>query len=423
MNDNKRELPDWFDSYVLYSHGNVDNPHSEPPVNYHKWMAVSTIAAALQRKCRIRWGSLTFYPNFYIVLVAPAGQARKGTAMDISRHFLDRLMIPLAADTASIQALIKRMSECTITEEESEKGYFESHSSLTAFSPELTVFLGFANKELISNLCDLYDCRNRFEYDTIKRGLEEIIGVFLNLIGATTPELIQGSMAPETIGSGLPSRMIFVYEQKIVKRVTFPFFTMSDEGKLLEQSLVKDLTQIRSMRGDFKISKDFLDLWVEWYGNYPDICPFDPLHFGGYWERRPTHAMKLSMIMSASRSNNMIMTEADLRRAIDLLEVTEKKMDRVFGRVGQSSQADNIQMIMNFIARHGEVSMTQLMKEFLMFVGEEELDKILGALRSSEFIYTPSSRGGEVYIKHRKVETSVRNLNEEKEITNGNTSK
>ena len=402
MIKDKRELSDWFDSYIFYTHGTLEDLHSEPPISYHKWMAIATIAAALQRKCRIKWGSLTFYPNFYIILVAPAGQARKGTAMDFSKKFLDQLMIPMSPDAASLQALIRRMSECTNTEEEAEKGYFESHSSLTAFSPELTVFLGFANKELISNLCDFYDCRSRFEYVTISRDSEEIIGVFLNLVGATTPELIQGSMSADTIGSGLPSRMIFVYEPRIVKRVIYPFFALSEEGRSLEQQLVKDLTQIRSLKGDFKVSKDFLDLWTDWYGNYPDLCPFDPQHFGGYWERRPTHIMKMSMILSASRSNEMIMTDDDLKRSIDILETTEKKMHNVFNRMGQSSQADNIQKVMNFVARYKEVSMTQLMQEFLMFVSEIEMDQILGALRASNFIYAPISRGSEVYIKFKK---------------------
>ncbi len=46
--------------------------------------------------------------------------------------------------------------------------------------------------------------------------------------------------------------------------------------------------------------------------------------------------------------------------------------------------------------------MTQLMQEFLMFVSEIEMDQILGALRASNFIHTPISRGSEVYIKFKK---------------------
>ena len=227
-----RRLDNWLDKYVHYCHD------SEPPTKFHEWMGVSLIAAALQRKCKLHWGSLTFYPNFYIVLVSPPGQARKGTAMDMAIDILSDLSIALAPDASSLQALIRSMSECTRTEECTEESYFETHSSITAFCPELTVFLGYSNKEFITNLCDFYDCRKSFGYDTIGRGLEQIVGVFLNLVGATTPDLIRSSMPVDTIGTGLPSRMIFVYEHRIRYRVACPFFTITEEGQNLRKDLL-----------------------------------------------------------------------------------------------------------------------------------------------------------------------------------------
>lgn len=400
----KRVLNDWITSYMEYTFD------EEPPVMFNKWMSIGVIAAALQRKCCLRWGSLIFYPNFYIILVAPAGRARKGTSMAIAEKYISEMMIPLSPDTTSLQALITRMCECTNTEEEVEDGYFESHSSLTAFAPELTVFLGYANKELISALCDFYDCRPRFEYRTISRGIEEIVGVYLNLIGATTPELIKGSMSAETIGTGLPSRMIFVYEHKIEKRVVCPFYMLSAEGQNLKRKLIEDLTKIRSLKGDFKVSKDFLGYWTEWYGNYPDECPFDPVHFGSYWERKPAHVMKLSMVMSASRSDSMIIQVSDLERAIKLIEKTENKMPYVFQQVGTSSQAENIQKVMNFIAIKKSVSTNDLMKEFIMFITQSDLDGILSALHMSGFIQAPVIKAGLTIITHRAPTERKENL-------------
>ena len=391
-----RRLNDWLDNYVHYCHD------SEPPLKFHEWMGISVISAALQRKCRLQWGSLTFFPNFYIVLVAPAGQARKGTAMNMATDIISDLSIPLAPDASSLQALIRYMSECTRTEENIENGYFDTHSSLTAFAPELTVFLGYSNKELVTNLCDMYDCRKSFKYDTIGRGSEEITGVFLNLVGATTPDLIKSSMPVDTIGSGLPSRMIFVYERNIRYRVICPFFTLTEEGKKLKQDLLHDLVQIRSTMGDFKVSNDFLDKWTEWYGGYPPTCPFDPYHFGGYWERRPAHVMKLSMIMSISRSNNKIIREKDLTRAINLIEETEIKMAETFRGIGQSSQAEVITQIMNFISKNKKVSSKELMSNFIMHVSELEMDRILSSLRASDFIYAPTIKMGVTYIEHKQ---------------------
>jgi len=400
----KRKCDNWLNSYTYYCHD------SEPPTKFHEWMGVSVIAAALQRKCCLKWGSLIFYPNFFLVLVAPPGRARKGTAMAFARKFIDRMNIPLISDTTSLQALIRRMSESTNTEESSEEGYFESHSSVTAFSPELSVFLGFSNRELISNLCNFYDCLDVFRYETISRDVEEVIGVFLNLVGATTPNQIKETMSTDTIGIGLTSRIIFIYEEKIKKRVVCPFFTLSEEGKQLEKDLIEDLTKIRSLRGDFKVSKGFLKLWTDWYGNYPEESTFDPAHFGNYWERRPTHIFKLSMVISASSSDDMIISEKHLRTAIDFLTATEVNMPRTFQFMGQYSQAENMQKVMAFIALRGTVYLNELMNEFIMYMSEWDLDNILKSLKTANFIYPFSTKAGKTIITHR-IDDSVQNLN------------
>ena len=60
-----RILDSWIDNYLIYT----DN--SEPPRMFRLWSAISVIAAVLQRKCKLPWGTLTFYPNLYTVLVGP----------------------------------------------------------------------------------------------------------------------------------------------------------------------------------------------------------------------------------------------------------------------------------------------------------------------------------------------------------------
>jgi len=343
---------------------------------------------------------LIFYPNFYIVLVSPPGKARKGIAMGVAQGFIDKMNIPMASDTTSLQALIRRMCESTNTEESSEEGYFESHSSLIAFSPELATFLGFENKELIASLCRFYDCENVYRYETVSRGIEEVIGVFLTLVGATTPSQISDIMSTKTIGMGLPSRMIFIYEEKIKRRIVCPFFPLSEIGMQLEEDLIFDLTQIRSLRGDFKVSKRFLAKWSDWYGAYPEECAFDPQHFSGYWERRPAHVMKLSMVFSACESNSMVMNERHLDQALELIMETERKMPQTFHLAGQYDKAENIQKVMGVIAAKKEVYVDELMQEFIMHVSEFELDNILKALRTAKFIHAPKERMGRTLIAY-----------------------
>lgn len=392
-----RNLPDWFDAYKHYCHD------SEPPTKYHEWCAISVMAAAMQRKCKLVWGSITHYPNFFIAITGPAGDARKGTAMNFAREFVDDLNIPLAADANSPQALIRRLMESEDTEIGSpeDDNYISTHSSLTCFSPELTVFLGYQNKEFMSILCDFYDCRPRFIYETIGRGTEEIIGVYLNLIGATTPDLIQMAMPTEIVGSGLASRIIFVYEATIKQRVPCPFFTHTDEGKKLKQELTEDLHQIKALSGKFKVSKRYVEQWTEFYLGMDKDPPFDPRNFKHYWSRRPGHITKLSMIFSASRSNEMVIRVRDLERAKKFITETERNMPNVFAGMGRSSKSDIVSHIMRYIALKEQVKLQDLMAEFVRDVEGYEMERIVNTLRTMKYISIVEKMGQTILVHNK----------------------
>jgi ABC-type phosphate/phosphonate transport system ATPase subunit len=153
---NTRNLPDWINGFMDLSN------NSEPPKLFRKWTAISTIAAALQRKVRLEFGmSMTFYPNLYIVLVGNSSTG-KGTAMGYSKDIIENIpTIKLSAQATSLQALIKKMHETNLTDIDMVTGQQHFHSSLTIFSNEFTVFLGYSNRELITALCDWYERKKK----------------------------------------------------------------------------------------------------------------------------------------------------------------------------------------------------------------------------------------------------------------------
>ena len=68
------------------------------------------------------------------------------------------------------------------------------------------------------------------------------------------------AMPTEIVGSGLSSRIIFVFEREIRARVPCPFFTETADGKELKRQLTEDLHQIKALSGRFKVSKDFVKI-------------------------------------------------------------------------------------------------------------------------------------------------------------------
>lgn len=379
-----RKLPDWIDSYLKFTE------NSEPPTSYQKWTAISLIASVLQRKCRLEWGPITFYPNMYIVLVGPSGRCRKGTAMGVGHEFLRKLGIPMAAEATTREALIRSLEESGAQDGFSvdEKGNMYDHSSLTIFSPELTVFLGYNNLQLISDLTDWYDCRSEWEYRTKNSGVNTIKGVYVNLIGATTPDLVRSALPQDAVGGGLSSRMIFVSEWERSKVVPFPFLT--DDDLALHEDLKHDLEAIYAMRGNFSITEEFKKVWLKWYVHQDKNPPFkDNPKFEGYVNRRGNHVLKLCMIFSASEDNEMVLKSSHINRAIQELEEVEKKMPSVFFGHGTSENADLTGRVLQTVSAIGKkgIHVNQLMRTYIGFVqSPDSMTEIIHKLKLADYI-------------------------------------
>ena len=391
-----RNLPDWLDGFMKLT----DN--SEPPTLFKRWAGISAIASALQRKVRLELGlSLTFYPNLYIVLVGPSATG-KGTAMKFASDIIEQVpSIRLSAQATSLQALIRRMKETNLTDIDLVTGEQQYHSSLTIFSTEFTVFLGYHNKELISALCEWYDCHSRWSYETIARKKEEVIGVWVNIFGGTTPDAIHASLPIESIGAGLTSRIIFVVEQKRGKLVILP--TKTEEEIILQQSLINDLETISMLSGKMSYTKEFMEFYESWCYNADVNPPFYDRKFDGYCGRRRKHLLTLSMICCASHTDEMVMSIDDITRAATLLSEVEIKMGTVFKGMGRSDISSLINdAILFIISSHTpDIPVWQFAKHFEGDMDKFVMDRVLSTIESMNLVDVIKRPGTDTII-HRK---------------------
>ena len=395
MPDLKRKLPSWLDGFLQYT----DN--SEPPTLFRKWVGISCLGAALQRKVRVEWGtSLTWYPNLYIVLVGPSATG-KGTSMAPGLKIINKIPgIKLSAQATSLQALISHLKDNNLADFNPETGEHAYHSSITVYSEEFTVFLGYHNNELMSTLCDWYDCKDNWTYDTIKRSKERIDGVWVNLIGGTTPALIRSSLPYESIGGGLTSRIIFVFEEKPEKLVTIP--TETEDERLLFEFLVHDLEKISLLSGSFSWTGNFIDAWDAFCREDRANPPFKDPKFDGYNGRRRVHLMKLAMIMSASYGvNDLVLTQDDLTEAAKILVEVEKKMALTFKGVGKSDIADLLFRANMFFksSKSDEIPMHMFARHFENDADKPTLDRLIDTLESMNTIEVIKKPGMGSFVK------------------------
>lgn len=385
-----RKLSNWINSYMEFTE------NSEPANLYRKGCGLSVVASVLQRKCWIPFRRSSLYPNLYIILVGGPG-VRKGTAFAQAQKFihLPEIGVKMAVDSTSKVQLIKDFVgaiEMTMMDDGSQ--YF--HSSLTIHSPELTVFLGYQNLDLLTALIDWYDSnKNPWVYRTGNAGNQEITGIWANILGASTPDLLRAALPLVSIGGGLVGRMILLYASKREKKVFMDFPTKEEDE--LEDMLKADLIEMAKIRGMFHFTDGFIDLATEFYDKFEEEDECKDHRFEGYFNRKVATLYKLSMLFSACRDNKMIVTAEDFQRGIDFLLEVEKMMYWALQGIGRNPLADVTTKVMTEIARTSGSNTKTLMSRFRDDLTKEEMDSVLKSLSTMGF-RTQILSSGEVYI-------------------------
>lgn len=386
-----RRLTNWKEAYLEY----VDQ--TEPPDLYKEWSAISVMASALQRKSYIKFGTYVFFPNMYIVLVGPSGKCRKSKAMEPGRDFLSKINVNLAPDATSQVALISELEDSMESGMVDKTGTpIPAHCSLTVYSMELTVFLSYNNPDLLTYLTNWYDCDPQFRYKTQSRGNQIVENVWVNLFGATTPELIASSLPRDTVGGGLASRIIFVYESKKGKSISLTRMKPSDP--ILYDNLVHDLQEINLMHGEYSIDKSFDDKFTKWYEEEEFQDTIGDPRFSGYKERRATHVIKICMILSAARDSEMLITEKIFSEALDLIDRTEINMPKTFQGVGRSNEAETTVAIMEVVEHRKVINYSELVSMFYHDANRNTIRLIIDQLVDMEFCERGADEVGKVTL-------------------------
>ena len=394
----ERKLEDWLAGYLDYT------KNTEPPLAFHIWVAISTISAALERRCYMRWGHSQIFPNQYIVLIGPSGQSRKGEAINLARPFIDHIGIVTGSQSIIREALIKKLKESTAPFQ-SASGDTKFQSALTIISEELTVFLGQKDTRLLGDMTDWYDSRDEWTYETKHQGVDRVTGVCVNLLGATAPDWLPSILPNEAVGGGWTSRVIFVVESYKGKVVSNPnLFSIDTE---LKKDLEHDLEQIHLLRGRFEFSDEALAAYVSWYeaqerGIKKGIYPVPDPKFSGYVSRRATHIKKVAMALSASRGDDLIITLEDFRRAQMVLETAEKKMTRAFTGLGRAKFSDLTDAVLQYIRRRRKVRRSTLLQETYRDIDMwtlEQIERVLEQMKMIKLIVLNDDRDVEyVYV-------------------------
>lgn len=396
----KRLNKNWLQTYLQYT------SNSEAPADFHFWTGVSTIAGALERKVWIQQAYFKWVPNFYITLIAPPGIVQKSTTIGIGMGLLKELEdVHFGPSSTTWQALTDAMGESfKMVEMPQQEGKdFITRdtlpmSALTIPVSEFGTFLDPRNRELVDVLVDLWDSPDG-AWKRKTRGLGDSIieNPWLNIISGTTPGWMKENMPEYVISGGFMSRTIMVYADK--KR-HFRAFTDPKTDKALEtlrQSLIVDLQQIHELVGEYELTPEARKWGEEWYEGHwtkPVAVELSNERFGGYRARKQTHIMKLSIVLAASESSELVIHKHHLQAAEKIVTANEPTMVKVFEHIGMKEDTRHVQEIIATVRVVGRISEQDLYRKVYRIMTNDEFLTACEAAERVGFIQRVSDGGG-----------------------------
>lgn len=396
---------DWIKAFMDYA------KYGEAPPHMYFWAAVSAVAGALRRKVWIDMGYFRWHANFYICLVAPPGIVSKSTTAGVAMNLLRRVPgIKFGPDVVTWPSLVTKFAESTEGFEYS--GSIHAMSALTLESSEFGNLLNPQDKEMVDLLVSLWDGKQgSFDKSTKHSGNDSIENPWINLIACTTPSWIAGNFPEYMIGGGFTSRTIFVYADAKSKYVAYPGLHVPANLEQQADALVHDLEHIATaLVGKYELSPGAYRLGEAWYHDHYARRPanLDDERFGGYIARKQTHVHKLAMILAASSSDEMVITEEHLATAITMVTDLEPDMQFVFSKIGRSDTSLYAERLMGIVQAAGKISYAEAYRQVhAYFPSMRDFEDVLAGCARAGFISIRQIDGQPHLVAGRAKETAT----------------
>ena len=360
---------------------------------------MSLIATVLERRVWIDRGFYNLYPNLYIVLVAESALARKSTAIvDIAFALLKscpRLVeeVNFASDKLTAQALISELRD-------QYKKSGVSAAYLVADELAMLLRADAIGGELINVLTRSYSCAETCDYHTISRGKEICRNVCINFLGGTTPEWIKDSFPKYAIAGGFAGRIVFVPDPGVYKKIPDPFLPKKEW-----EVLKRDLTTMRDLEGEVKLSGEARQWYNSWYVDVYNPDDGNEM-IRGYQGRRHDTLLKLAMILNFSRRELPVIEEEDLINGLRLLTANERKLSGIMEKIEATQSGEDTNKVVRGIKRgmdrgNGWMAHSDLLRHVSYFLTARGLADLMEGMVGSGVV-EKKMEGSKVWVRVKK---------------------
>lgn len=354
---------DWIDGFVEFTEG------LSSPELFRKWGAISALAGALERKVWVRTQMSNVYPNMYIILVAPPGVGKTEVTWRI-RSLWNGLEDHHVASTSVTKAsLIDELAAATrrwvINSPAPGTNPVDSFNSLLIGVNELGVLIPAYDNEFMNTLTDLWDGKGYSERRRTTKTEHNIKKPFINMLTACTPSYLVHVLPEGAWDQGFLSRTMLIYSGDRQLRSLFAEQTFDRESWSKLEGMFESIS---SLYGELKWTEQAAQLIDAFHMRDGEPKPDHP-KLMSYNIRRTVHLLKLCIVASISRSDELLITEEDFNRGYDWMIEAEHHMPDIFKAMTQGGAGKTMEEAWHYIftthARENKPVMKHRLIQFL----------------------------------------------------------
>lgn len=353
---------------------------SESPESYFYWSGLATLSAVVKNNVFLERHHYQLSPNIYVLLIGKSG-LRKGIPVNYAKQLVaEANNTRVISGRNSIEGMILELS----------RGYSLTDGTVVKdavgfmAAGEFASFL-LQNPQALTILTDLYDCHyNKKWKNTLKgTGVETLNNVCLTMLGASNEIHFKDAVPLNAIGGGFLARTMIVMEEE--KRGINDLFD-EPEIKFDLPGMASYLKELTKIKGQFTI-----DEAAKLYGRrwYLDLNVNKKIQDNtGTIERLQDHSLKVAMLLSLSRSLDLVINKQDMEEAIEACQLCFGGAKRIaMGQGKAATAAQTATLLKELVLRpNQEITRQKFLQKFWGEVDAFDLDRIVETLLQAEAI-------------------------------------
>lgn len=335
-----RKLSSWVDAF--YEHTSL----LPSPSLFRKWAGIATVAGALSRRVWVKTFNSQLFPNLYIIICSPPGVGKTvltSKVQDIFSEMKGHFLAPSSVSRASLMDVLEESKHSVFRPMEIPPTV--QFNSLFIVTNELATLIPAYEQDFMGTLTDIYDCKRYGEKKRTKDITISMPAPQINMLAATSPSYLNELMPMGGWDQGFISRVILVFSGETVLRDPFEELT---ETSIKQKDLVDDLRIIGELYGRITFDESAALALKTWHLKGGPPKPDHPklIHYN---TRRTAHLLKLCMVASVSRSNDLRVTVEDYQTALNWLLEAELYMSDTFKAMTQGGDSKAIEDIYYYV--------------------------------------------------------------------------